>query len=290
MQSYWLQADVTAKRLDIFLASAIPEYTRSFWQKACERGQVRVEGAVQKPSYHLKNGESVIVELPDKPDFSSQTLPILYEDADVLVIDKPAGMLTHAKGPISDEFTVADFVRRYTTDGLDTNRPGIVHRLDRGTSGVIIAAKTAAAKRWLQKQFSQRKVKKTYTALVQGHPEQPTALLQLPIGRNPRQPQTFQVSASGKPAETTYETIHSYPHHTLLAMRPLTGRTHQLRVHAAYIKHPIVGDIVYGKPDNILTRPFLHASSLEITLPSRERKVFTAPLPADLQTYLKTVE
>lgn len=283
-------ADAEGERVDAFLGRQAPDQSRSYWQKLLEQGLVTSDRSELKSSSKLKTGEALTVLLPDLPDFSQQELPILYEDDDVLVINKPEGLLTHAKGALSAEFTVAEFVRSRTTDGVGTNRPGIVHRLDRGTSGIIIAAKHGEAKRWLQKQFAQRKVKKMYIALIEGHLEQPSATLNLPIERNPRKPQTFRVGGNGKPAETIYQTAQILPHHTLLHLRPLTGRTHQLRVHCAYLGHPVVGDVFYGKASKSLDRMFLHAAELELTLPNRERKVFYAPLPETLAKYLKTLQ
>ncbi len=282
-----LIADQTGERLDNFLSRQLPERSRSYWQKLCVRGMVMSNQQEMKASHTLKQGETVVIVLPQQPDFSQQTLPLIYEDDDVLVINKPAGILTHAKGVLSDEFTVAEFVRPRTTDGLTTNRPGIVHRLDRNTSGIIIAAKHTQAKNWLQKQFSQRKVKKTYQALVVGHVKEPQALVDLPIKRNPKKPQTFCVGSNGKSTQTAYQIEQIYTHNTLVRLCPLTGRTHQLRVHMAYLGNPIVGDTLYGKPDQTLERMFLHAAELEITLPSRKRSVFKAPLPHDLKRYLE---
>ncbi len=278
------------ERIDAYLAYIAPEHTRSYWQKRCEEGAVTVNSSVVKASYKLRTGDVIELSEPEAPDFTGQELPLLYQDEGVVVINKPAGVLTHAKGAENQEFTVAEFVRPLTTDGLATNRPGIVHRLDRATSGVIIAARSPEAKRWLQGQFSKRNVKKTYLALVEGHLREPEAILRLPIERNPKRPQTFRVAANGKPAETSYKVITHYRDYDLVELRPLTGRTHQLRVHMDYLDHPIVGDPVYGRPHKALGRMFLHAQSLELTLPSRERKVFTAPLPPDLQTFLETLK
>jgi 23S rRNA pseudouridine1911/1915/1917 synthase len=282
--------ETEGERVDAFLAAVASEHSRSFWQKRCEQGDVTVNGKPAKASIKLQPDDIVEVTLPEAPRFDGQELPIVYEDDDVIVMNKPSGVLTHAKGAESHEFTVAEFVRPRTTDGLDTNRPGIVHRLDRGTSGIIIAAKNPEAKRWLQGQFSKRNVKKTYLALVEGHMREPEAILRLPIERNPKKPQTFRVGANGKSAETFYTVEHSYKDNDLLALKPLTGRTHQLRVHLSYLSHPIVGDGVYGHDAPKLGRMFLHAHTLELTLPSRQRKVFTAPLPDDLQHYLTTLQ
>lgn len=283
-------AEQTGERIDIFLARVAPEYSRSYWQKRCEDQSVLVNDKVVRANYRLQEGDRVTASMPEVPDFTNQTLPILYEDDDVIVINKPAGVLTHAKGVESTEFTVAEFIRPQTTDGADTNRPGIVHRLDRDTSGVLIAAKNPEAKHWLQKQFSTRNVKKTYLALVEGHLKEPEALLKLPIERNPKKPQTFRVSANGKPAETQYHVDQSYKDYDLVSLKPLTGRTHQLRVHMHYLGHPIVGDRIYGKTHKTLDRMFLHAHKLELTLPSRERKIFTAPLPHELSSFLDTLQ
>lgn len=279
------------ERLDAFLARMMPDYSRSFFQKLVRDGSVQVDDVAQtKTGFTLQGGETIIVMLPVFDQALIGDMEAIYEDDDVMVLNKPAGMLTHAKGAISQEFTLGEYMRSRTTDGLETNRPGIVHRLDRDTSGVIIAAKSPEAKRWLQKQFSTRKVKKTYIALVQGHPKQDEALIQLPIERNPKKPQMFRVGGNGKPAETTYRTLATYKHATLVELKPRTGRTHQLRVHMHYLGCPIVGDPVYGVLEPALGRMFLHAAQLELTLPSRERKVFDVPLPEQLQNYLDSLQ
>lgn len=290
MGSLRFVAEKEGERVDAFLASIAPEHSRSFWQKRCEDGDVTVNAKVAKASHKLQPGDIIETTLPEAPDFTGQSLPVIYEDDDVIVINKPAGALTHAKGAESHEFTVAEFVRPKTTDGLNTNRPGVVHRLDRGTSGVIIAAKNPEAKRWLQGQFSKRNVKKTYLALIEGHLREDEAILRLPIERNPKKPQTFRVGANGKPAETAYKVVHRYKRGDLVELKPLTGRTHQLRVHLTYLGHPIVGDHIYGTDDKKLGRMFLHARDLELTLPSRERKTFTAPLPPELQDFLTALQ
>lgn len=283
-------ANKTGERIDAFLARTALEYSRSFWQKLCESQAVLVDNAPVKPSFKLTEGDRVTATIPETPAVVAEELPILYEDDDVLVINKPAGLLTHAKGALSSEFTVAEFVRPRTADGVDGNRPGIVHRLDRGTSGVIITAKNPEAKHWLQAQFSKRNVKKTYLALVEGHVRENEAIVRLPIERNPKKPQTFRVGPNGKPAETAYNVEAVYQDYDLLSLRPLTGRTHQLRVHLAYMGHPIVGDQLYGSTHPKLDRMFLHAQTLELTLPTRTRKVFHAPLPAELQNFLDTLQ
>lgn len=285
-----LTASETGERIDTFLARVMPEYSRSFWQKLCGSHAILLGDTPVKSNFKLTKGDKVTAIIPEMPIFATQELPIIYEDDDVIVLNKPSGLLTHAKGILSPEFTVAEFVRPRTTDGIDSNRPGIVHRLDRGTSGIIIAAKNPESKRWLQGQFSKRNVKKTYIALIEGHVRENEAIIRLPIERNPKKPQTFRVGPNGKPAETAYNVETTYKDYDLLTLRPLTGRTHQLRVHLSYMGHPIVGDSLYGHEHKKLGRMFLHAHILEITLPSRERKVFQAPLPTELQDYLDALQ
>lgn len=172
-----------------------------------------------------------------------------------------------------------------TTDGAGNARAGIVHRLDRATSGVMICAKTPEALSKLQKQFSQRKAKKQYAAVVQGHLAQEHAVIDMPIERNPKKPQTFRVGANGKVALTEYKVNQQSHHFSLLELMPQTGRTHQLRVHLTQLGHPILGDALYGgKPAD---RMFLHAHSLEITVPSSERMTFTAPVPKEFKQTIK---
>lgn len=264
-------------RLDVYMATYYPEHSRSVWQKYIDRGCVSVNGVVETSTKKtLGEDDEVSFILPEKMDFSADTLPILYEDDNVLVINKPAGVLTHSKGALNDEFTVAEFARPFTTFKADTNRPGIIHRLDRDTSGVIAIAKNDETAAYLQKQFSQRTVKKTYVAIVKGEPKQESAIIDVPIGRNPKAPSTFRVDPSGKSAATRYDVLDSHDGTSFVRLQPTTGRTHQLRVHLAYINTPIIGDKVYGK---IGDRMFLHAYKLELTLPGGTRTVFEAPIP-----------
>lgn len=274
---YLIALDDNRKRLDVYMAETHPKYSRSSWQKYIKAGYVSVNGAVQKTTkFEVDGSEKITATLPDAPSHDDKTLPILYIDDDVIVINKPIGILTHAKNQLDTEFTVADFFRRYTTFGLDTDRPGIVHRLDRDTSGVMIGARHEAAYTHLKEQFSSRQAHKTYEAIVDGVPSEPELLVDLPIARNPSSPGSFKVDPRGKPAQTKVEILHTNGTYTLLRLEPRTGRTHQLRVHLAHIRTPIHGDRLYGKPDD---RLFLHATKLMIELPSGETKEFVAPRP-----------
>lgn len=266
-------------RLDAYLAQYFPEHSRSAWQKYILAGKVKVnDEIITSNDYTLGEDDIVTVDTESNKKLDDIQLPVIYEDDNVVVINKPVGVLSHAKGGILSEQTVADFFKHTTSFGIETNRPGIVHRLDRATSGVMIGAKNHETASLLQKQFSERRAKKTYTAIVVGTPEPAKAKLELPIERSPRHPSQFRVGTNGKAATTTYEVMQSSNNMSLIKLTPETGRTHQLRVHMQYIKHPIVGDFVYGKPAE---RMFLHASSLEITIPNGQRKVFEAPLPPE---------
>jgi len=278
--TYLFQVEPTFVRLDKELAARYPDLSRSTIQKYIKAGYVQVAGeTVTKASTDVSDMATIALTLPEKQDTFGDTLPILYIDDNVIVVNKPAGVLTHSKGVMNDEFTVADFFRRYTTFGITTNRPGIVHRLDRDTSGVIIGARTDEAAALLKKQFADRTVKKHYTAVVDGVPKLEKAIIDVPIARNPSAPSTFRVDPKGKPALTSYEVMSSNGKQTLVELRPKTGRTHQLRVHMQYIHTPIAGDRVYGSAQSA-PRLCLHAHSLELTLPGSHRHTFTAPVPS----------
>jgi 23S rRNA pseudouridine1911/1915/1917 synthase len=273
-------------RLDSFVTASMPRLSRAYAQVLCDTDRVRVNEHPRKSGYKLHFGDDVIIEYDEKeldiiPDIN---LPILYEDDDCVVINKPTGVLTHTQGAFNPEATVASFLRGKINGevaGL-SERAGVVHRLDRATSGVMIGAKNQEALSWLQKQFAQRKVHKTYIAVVEGHPAENEAIIDMPIERNPKAPATFRVGINGKDALTRYKVLQQGAKYSLLELKPETGRTHQLRVHLQKIGHPIVGDPLYGS-GKFGDRLFLHAVSLEITLPSRERKTFEAPLPSEFE-------
>jgi 23S rRNA pseudouridine1911/1915/1917 synthase len=280
---YLLTKVVAKVRLDQELTRRYPEFSRSTLQKYIKAGYVTVNGeAAATAKQDVTENDEIGLTPPERADTSGKELPIIYLDDNVIVVNKPVGVLTHSKGAMNDEFTVADFFRRYTTNALDTSRPGIVHRLDRDTSGVIIGARNDETALLLKKQFADRTTKKQYTAVVDGVPKLEKALIDLPIGRNPSAPSTFRVDSKGKPAITSYEVIASNGEKTLLELRPKTGRTHQLRVHMQYINTPISGDRIYGRQDSA-PRLCLHARTLEITIPTSDRRVFTAPLPKEFE-------
>ena len=275
--AYLFEVASGRRRLDVLLAEEYPDVSRSTWQKRIKLGQVFVNGApVLQPKQDVAPTDTVTLEIPDEQTHDNEQLPIIYQDANVIAIDKPAGILTHAKGALNEEFTVADFFGRWSSYHADTNRPGIIHRLDRDTSGVMIGALNDETAQLLQRQFADRKAKKTYYAVIDGHLAQPEAVIDLPIGRNPSAPSTFRVDANGKPAQTTYRVVRAGERYSLVELKPTTGRTHQLRVHLAHLGTPIVGDRVYGRESD---RLYLHAAELEVTIPVSTRTTFRSPVP-----------
>lgn len=281
--------DQHGQRLDIFVTAAMPRLSRAFVQKLCDSGKVTVNGEQVKAGYKVKTADVVRVDYDESEldVIPNIDLPVLYEDDDCVVINKPAGVLTHTQGMFNPEPTVATFLRNKVAADMESgNRAGVVHRLDRATSGVIIGAKNAKALSALQKQFAQRKTKKTYMAIVEGHLREKEAIIDMPIERNPKAPATFRVGPNGKPAVTHYRVIAESKTASLVELKPETGRTHQLRVHLQQVGHPIIGDPLYGKGE-YGDRLYLHALSLELTLPSRERRVFTAPLPEEFAAYME---
>jgi RluA family pseudouridine synthase len=266
------------------MAGIYKSYNRSTLQKFIKSGFVTVNGEViTKPNQQVivPEGEGgklddtvrIVLKVPDTQKNADLTPDIIYEDENVLVVNKPAGLLSEAKGEYCPERTLADYGH-------------VVHRLDRDTSGVMILAKNESVKSFLKKQFQDRKVHKTYYAVVPGELKLQQARIDLPIIRNLRRPTTFLVDANGKPSETFYKVEKYNGRYSLVQLRPTTGRTHQLRVHLNYLGHPIVGDTVYGGEPS--KRLMLHASSLEITLPGGKRTTFTVDLPPEFKEMMQS--
>jgi 23S rRNA pseudouridine1911/1915/1917 synthase len=277
------QSVIAGERLDQYVVRQQPHLSRSLAVKLIEDGHVLVNKAAQtKAGHKLHTQDKVKINTAtlNASEIPSLQLPIIYEDKTCLVINKPIGVLTHSKGAYNPEETVASWLEPKTT-GFSGDRGGIVHRLDRATSGVMICAKTPEALSWLQKQFAQHKSKKVYLAVVEGELNPAQAIIDMPIERHPKKPQTFRVGRYGKPAQTAYKVLHTSHKYSLVELAPTTGRTHQLRVHMEKLGHPIVGDTFYGGVP--ASRLMLHAKSLEITLPSKRRKVFEVPEPPEFQ-------
>ncbi len=286
-------------RLDRFVAAALPELSRAYVQQLIEAGDVLVDGQSRRVAFKMTPGEVVTVTIPPATDFHVQPeaipLAVIYEDDDLLVIDKPAGMVVHP-APGHSHGTLVNAVLGHVPNLAvgGSRRPGIVHRLDRDTSGVIVVAKTDRAYTSLVHQWQERGVEKRYVALVAGDVEESEATIDAPVGRDPKQRQRMAVVRTGRPAVTHFRVLTRVGGASLLDVQIETGRTHQIRVHLDFIGHPVVGDHVYGNrtsdtlADQLgLMRSFLHAHTLGLMLPGGEFRRFTAPLAADLLDVLE---
>jgi len=289
------------ERLDVFLTTCLPEFSRSRIQGLIRDGFVCVNGEqVTKTGWNLEAGERAEIRIPALIPSALVAehihLDIIFENDDLMVVNKPAGMVVHPS-PGHDSGPLVHAVLGHVP-GLEgiggEERPGIVHRLDKETSGLIVIAKNEQAHRWLQDQFRSRTVEKIYLAMVDGKPPTPSGRVEAPIGRNTTHRKLMSVVPleKGRAAVSEYKTLESFPEHTLLEVHPLTGRTHQIRVHMAFLGCPITGDTVYGKkkPTVSLDRHFLHAYRLKIVLPGEEKpRAFEAGLPVELERVLEEV-
>ncbi|HNZ00542.1 MAG TPA: RluA family pseudouridine synthase [Anaerolineaceae bacterium] len=287
------------ERLDKYLVSCLPEFSRSRLQGLIRDNQVLVDGqVVTKTSHILNRGQKVVVTIPEPEPVGlipeEIPLDVIFESDDLMIINKPAGMVVHpGAGHKTGTLVHAALAHAPELEGIGGElRPGVVHRLDKDTSGLILVAKNDRSHRWLQEQFRLRRVRKVYLALVDGTPPTPTGRIEAPIGRDPAHRRKMAVTTlqKGREAVTEYQTVETYAHHTLIEAHPLTGRTHQIRLHMAFLGCPIVADSLYGrrKPSLPLERHFLHATRLTILLPGQmEEQTFTAPLPADLEKIIQ---
>ncbi|MBG0787075.1 MAG: RluA family pseudouridine synthase [Anaerolineaceae bacterium] len=288
-------------RVDKFLAEQLPDVSRSQIKNLIESGNVILDDiVVEKAGAKARPGSVVRIDVPvdDSDGLVPEDIPldIIYEDDQVIVINKPSGMVVHP-GAGNQSGTAVNALLAYyppIRSVGETDRPGVVHRLDKETSGVLIFAKTQKAYKWLVKEFKTRDIDKAYLALVDGQPPTPTGRIEAPIIRDPnvRTRMAVGLQGQGKPAVTEYFTIENFEKHTYLEAHPITGRTHQIRVHLSYLGTPVVGDSLYGhrKPSVDLDRFFLHARMLTIRLPgNRGRQTFEAPLPPELQAVLDTL-
>jgi len=301
------------QRLDLFLASRFSETSRSAIQRAINGGDITVNGKMVKPSHRISVGEEVTGEIPSAPviDAVPEDIPldIVYEDGEIIVVNKPAGMVMHPGAGVTSGTLANGLVYYFNQISHQpprrggVSRPGIVHRLDVGTSGLIVVAKTDRAHLNLAEQFESRKVMKSYTALVYGVVKEDSGKIEAPIGRDPRNRVKMAVVRNGRQALTLYHVDERFDEFTLLDLEIKTGRTHQIRVHLAHIKHPVVADSTYdsGRANSIkdaklraaiakLDRPFLHAARLGFAHPvSGEKMEFAAPLPDELRAFLEQV-
>jgi len=289
------------ERLDHFLVECLPEFSRSRLQGLIKDGFVLVDGVpAKKTGQKIEPGSEIEVLVPPSvpSDLVGEDIPldIIFENDDLLVVNKSAGMVVHPSAG-HDTGTLVHAVLGYDPEieGIGgEERPGIVHRLDKETSGLILLAKNDRAHRWLQDQFRLRKVEKTYLALVDGAPPTPSGRVEAPVGRDPSHRKKMAIMSPGKGREAVseYMTLETFQEHTLLEFHPHTGRTHQIRLHCMFLGCPIVGDKVYGhrKQSIDIDRHFLHAARLKVVLPGeKESRTFEAPLPDDLQAILDSL-
>jgi 23S rRNA pseudouridine1911/1915/1917 synthase len=296
-----LEVSTGGVRLDRFLAQSIPGLSRSQAQRMVEEARVTVNAEPAKASYKVKSGDLVVAALPDEQPADLEAEPIalaiVYEDEALLVVDKPPGMVVHP-APGHATGTLVNALLAYCPELAGRgDRPGIVHRLDRDTSGLILVAKDDRTRRALQRQFKDRRVTKAYLALLDGHLQPAWGRINAPIARDPHHRQRMAVLAGGREALTEYHVLEQISHRTgpvagnysLVEAEPKTGRTHQIRVHFASIGYPVVGDTVYGRRRTQLPLPrhFLHAWKLGFQHPTTgERLNLEAPLPPDLSSVL----
>ena len=284
----------TNVRLDRFVTEALRDLSRSYVQQLIDNGQVRVDGQIRRAAFKLTPGEVVVVDAPplveDALEPEAIPLDIVHEDADLIVLNKPAGMVVHP-APGHPRGTLVNALLAHAPDIAiaGSNRPGIVHRLDKDTSGMMVVAKTDRARNALLAQWNDRSVHKGYVALVSGVVADDAATVDAPIGRDPAQRQRMAVIARGRQAVTHFEVRERFAAVSLLDVAIETGRTHQIRVHLAFIGHPVVGDMVYGRRGESasaaapgVSRQFLHAATLGLRLMDGRDVTFEAPLPADL--------
>lgn len=287
-----------ADRLDKFLVTRLPEFSRARLQGLIDEGFVTINNVrAKKSGQSIESGAEIEVRVPPPvpSGLVGEDIPlnIIFENDDLIIVNKPAGMVVHPAAG-HDSGTLVHAVLGYDPDleGIGgEERPGLVHRLDKETSGLIVLAKNERAHRWLQDQFRLRTVEKTYLALVDGKPPTPTGRVEASIGRDPshRKKMAIVTAGKGREAVSEYKTLEAFNDHTLLEFHPHTGRTHQIRLHCQFLGCPIVGDSIYGRKSLTvdIDRHFLHAYRLKIVLPGeKEPRVFTAALPEELESVL----
>lgn len=311
-----LKSDRAGERLDAFLGSRLSDYSRNFWQNKIFSGEVLVNGEREKPSYKLKSGDQIEINLQEDAGEIDQLaakdipLEIIYEDDEVIVINKSAGLVVHPAHSHDDDTLVNALIAHFPkikeavfeeNNPVSTLRPGLVHRLDKDTSGVMIVAKTGRAIHSLARQIQNRTIQKLYLALLSGCPKNESGIIENYLGRHPRDRKIFTIlpKEKGRIAISKYQVLKYFTTKSgkrlcLVQFDIKTGRTHQIRVHAKHLGHPIIGDLTYFNKESLqltrelnVKRQLLHAQSLSITLPGENKQsAFTAPLPADFQAIL----
>ena len=296
-----LRAETSGQRLDIFLAAAVPELTRSAAQRLLEQGNVTLDGAPLKKNARTEAGAEYELSLPElrETELVAQDIPldVVYEDADVLVVNKPKGLVVHPAAGHEDGTLVNALLHRCgeSLSGINgEKRPGIVHRIDMDTSGLLIVAKNDFAHQSLSDQLKDHTLRRTYECIVRGGFREDSGTVNAPIGRDPRDRKRMAVTEkNSRPAVTHWTVLARYGQYTHLQCRLETGRTHQIRVHMAYINHPIAGDPLYGvrKPELGLTSQCLHARALTFRHPrTGEEITVTCPLPEEFERALEKLK
>ncbi len=293
-QEYSFVVDSPGVRLDKYVGEKCPELSRTHAQKLIAEGKIRVNRCLVKASAKLNISDRVDIVIPPAPPPSlfAEAIPlnIIYHDSDLLVIDKPPGLTVYPAPGHPSHTLVNAILARFPELPGDSLRPGIVHRLDKDTSGLMVVAKKSSAQQDLARQFKAHLVSKAYLVLVKGHLTPERGAIDAAIGRDPHNRKRMAVVTQGKQARTDYQVINYIGKYTLLEVRPQTGRTHQIRVHLTAIGFPVVGDKIYGVKSPFLSRQFLHASRLGFTHPTTGQHVeFTANLPADLTKALEDI-
>jgi len=312
-KTIWAEEDVSKMRLDVFVAKQFPKYSRAHIQRAIRAHEIVLNGKAIKPHARIKPGDEIKVKIsedsPVLPVAENLKIPVVFENKEYVVINKPAGIQVHPSKGIISGTVVNWLLHRYpeiqkvgeTTKGNAPAdmRPGVVHRLDKNTSGVMVIAKTQRAFRYFKKLFQKRLVEKAYVAVVRGVVSQDEGTISFPIARSRRSP-TKQaaytgsiIPSSARDALTHYRTVKRYKEVSVLEVSPKTGRMHQIRVHCAAIGHPVLGDTTYGskrtRGANEPKRQLLHAKKISFVDPSGEKKVFLAPLPSDIKLFIRSL-
>ncbi len=294
------------ERVDKFLSKQMSSFSRTYIQKLIKEGFVQVNGQKTSARYVLSLNDKIDVMFPKfscLPTSAADSIPILFEDKHIIVVNKPADLVVHPAGPYQKDTLIQRLWPKLASGwencvkntSLSTARPGVVHRLDKGTSGVMVIAKTPQAADHLSAQFAKRTIVKIYQSLVWGMPETHAGHIRSMVGRSRQTPHRMSVQDQGRWSETAFTVLKRFPSAgkngaSLIEARPLTGRTHQIRVQLASLGHPLIGDVAYGAPKDNTQRPLLHALSLTFTHPhTRKKHTFEAPLPEDFEKFLSSL-
>lgn len=289
---YIVEKEATGKRLDVYLSERLPDLSRSYVQKLIEKECITVENNVKKSSYKVHENEIILLELPELEELevNPKDIPIdiLYEDEDLIVVNKEKGMVVHpAVGNYHDTLVNALLFHVKDLSGINgILRPGIVHRIDKDTTGILVVAKNDLAHGYLSSQLKDHSMKREYFALVHGNVKKDIGIIDAPLGRSKKDRMKIAILDDGKRAVTHYEVVRRYPGYTLIKAKLETGRTHQIRVHMASLHHPLVGDYVYGHKKETIKGQLLHATTLGFHTPNKGYLVFKTPVHEEFKEFL----